>query len=296
MAKFCVYCGRPLEEGEVCQCRNISAQATPLKAEEKVAQANILPSKAGKYVQGLWHFIRQSFQAPVQAMRSFAASADVNEAFGLIGIQAIAFGLFMVVLCSKLSDVLTTALYGGLSSIGSLFSWASGNLFENSDAIADLGRFPMGKIFFLSLLLAAVSAFLFAGILLMFSKVFKGQTTYRHMLCVSGANSLASAPFLLLGIVGLWINFELGIGIACLSLFLQPYFTLEALNGLEIVEKDKSVYFCFLSFAVLALAMLLVAKQIYPQYLPTGLTSLLDEAKVYADDASGVLGEFFGNS
>lgn len=296
MAKFCVYCGRSLEEGEECHCRDISSRAVPSKTEEKVAQAVVSASKAGGYLQGLWSLIKRSFRAPSQMMRSFAASADSNAALGLIGIQAIVFGLFMDAFCSQITAALADALQRISFAVGSIFGRSSGNSFGNSDDIANLVKFPMGKIFFLSLILAVAAALLFAGILLVFSKIFKGQATYRHMLCVSGANSLAAAPLLLLGIVGLWINFKLGIGLACLSLLLQPYFTFEALNGTAAVEEDKSVYVCFLSFAVLTLVMLFVVKQVYPQYLPTGLTSLLNEAKSYTNNASSLLNGLVGGS
>lgn len=295
MAKFCVYCGRALQEGEICHCRSVAQQAVPSKTEGAVAAAIVSASKAGGYLRTLWDLVKKSFRAPARMLRSFAASGDAKAALGLVGAQAILFALFMDVLCSRITASFLGAVKGASSTLGALFGSSFSSL-ENSEEFQSLFQFPLGKIFFLSLVLAVAAAFLFAGLLLLFSKAFKSRTTYRHMLCVSGANSLAAAPFLLVGILGLLINIRLGIGIVCLGFLLQPYFTFEALNGTAAVEEDKSVYVCFLSFAVLTLVMLFVAKQIYPQYLPTELKSTLDGLKSHTDDASSLLSSLFGRS
>lgn len=288
MAKFCVYCGRPLKEGEVCTCRNQSQQAAPSTTGQAVAVPSASASKASVYLKALWDLIKKSFKAPAQMLGSFASSADSKMALGLIGVQAISFGLFMDVFCSRITSVALNLLNKIASALGE-----SDTNEESIQQVAGLVKFPLGKIFFLSLALSVLEALIFAAILLLFVNIFKGKTTYKHMLCVSGANSLAAFPFMLLGIVGMWINFRFGLGLAVLSLILQPYFTYEALNGVETVDRNKSIYVCFLSFAAMTIIVSFIAKQVYPMYLPDELKSVVNELSSQTESASYFLNQLF---
>lgn len=273
MAKFCVHCGRPLQEGEVCPCQKQAAQQqqTPVPAA---------PSGAAIYVKQLWSLIKRIFQAPSSMLKSFAASADSNTALGLIVVHALAFALFMLTLFGRIG-----------ASIASIADKASSE-FGNNVQLQEMIKFPLAKIFFLSLFLSFGVACLFAAILLFFNKtVFKADSTYKHMLCVSGGSGIASVPFLLVGILALLLNLKFGLCVASFGVILQLIFTFNALKGTSQISENKSAYVLFLSFAVLQIAILIIIRIFYPMYLPDALVSALKQLKSGFDFFS-LLGSF----
>lgn len=294
MAKFCVYCGKPLQEGEVCSCRAQNDQQTvpttgetPQASQDqqipRVPQAAPNPTAvaAQAYLKQLWLLIVNIFKAPVSAAKSFAGSGDFRAAWGLVVIRALSFALFLTALCLRIS----AAVLDGLRSFSS-------SLLGSTQAQSVL-KFPLAKVFFLALITSFGIACLFAAILLLFNKVlFKTETDYLHMLCVSGVNSMAGAPFLLAGMLLLFLNVNLGICVALLGLILQPIFTVFALEGTSQIDRNKSVYTAFFSIAILMVCVCVVARLTYSMYLPDDLKAVINQVK----SGSDLLGSYIGKS
>lgn len=293
MAKFCVNCGRPLQEGEVCNC---TAQQPPVEqaapqqpvqqyipqqppvqqaAPQQPVQQYIpqqqpvqqsapqpavpaqpaAPSPAATYFKNMWDIVLGVVKTPAATLKSFAASGDTKTAIGFIAAYSILLSLFMLVLASK---------------IGSLFSGLF-SMFSSSSI-----KWPMAKIFFLTLIMAAGLAFLFAAILLLFNKtVFKADTTYAKMLCVASAKSLAAAPFIAVGILIGLIYVSWGIVFISFGMLLAYFFVAAALKGASEIDDDKALFTLFLSFAVLLIATYIVVRIGFPSCLPSYSTSAL---------------------
>lgn len=267
MAKFCVYCGRPLQEGEVCTCKDQAAQqATPPAAPvsdttPSAAQSTpVTPGAAQIYIKHIWELIKKSFQAPSSMLRSFAASGDNKTAFGLIGMRALAFALFMLVLCSRITASITAV-------VGKIYS-----------GIQDYIQFPLAKVFFLSLIISFGVACLFAALLLLFNKyVGKAETTYNNMLCVSAGSGIAVIPFLLAGILLMFLNLNLGFCIAFFGPVLALIFAFAALPGASQIDSNKSIYVLFAATAILLIAVYIIIKLFSPMFLPDGLANGMKE-------------------
>lgn len=269
MAKFCVYCGRPLQEGEVCTCKNQAAQQTtppstpaPDTTPFAAQSAPVAPGAAQIYIKHIWELIKKSFQAPSSMLRSFAASGDSKTAFGLIGIRALAFALFMLVLCTRITSSIKTMvdkLYSGIS---------------NNQQFQDYIQFPLAKVFFLSLLISFGVACLFAALLLFFNKyVGKAETTYKNMLCVSAGSGIAVIPFLLAGILLMFLNLNLGFCIAFFGPVLGLIFAFAALPGASQIDSNKSVYVLFAASVILLIAVYILIKLFFPMFLPDELVN-----------------------
>ncbi|MCY1712685.1 hypothetical protein [Caproiciproducens galactitolivorans] len=263
MAKFCVYCGRPLQEGEVCTCKNQAArQMTPPSTPapdttpSAAQSAPVTPGAAQVYIKHIWELIKKSFQAPSSMLRSFAASGDSKTAFGLIGIRALAFALFMLVLCTRITSSI-------MAIVGKIYS-----------GIQDYIQFPLAKVFFLSLLISFGVACLFAALLLLFNKyVGRAETTYNNMLCVAAGSGIAVIPFLLAGILLMFLNLNLGFCIAFFGSVLGLIFALAALPGASQIDSNKSVYVLFAASVVLLIAVYILIKLFFPVFLPDGLVN-----------------------
>ena len=277
MAKFCVHCGRPLQEGEVCSCRNQSAPPTPeVRPEPQAAQ----PAAAAGTASICWQLVKDSFRAPASVLPAFAASGDRNTALLLLGARAVSFALFMTVLCNQIK----TSIH---SMMGSLSSFASGS---GADQYLD---FPLGKIFILSLLLSAAAALLFAGLLLVFSKyVYKADTTYDRMLCVSAAGGVAGIPFLLAGLLILFLSIKFGLYLAAFGILLQLLFVSCAFRKAGALDGSRSIYALFLSLAVQVIILAVFVKVFSPMYLPDALQEAIKQMQSSMANGGGLANLF----
>lgn len=291
MAKFCVYCGRPLQEGEECNCRAEKAQAGSEQQQEtaslvtappvQTADAHVAVGAAQTYLKHLWLSVVSIYRAPCNAPKAFSASGDVNTAWGFLVLHALSFALFLTVLCARIS-----------ASILGLFPIVSDN-----ETVKGFFQFPLAKVFFLALVSSFALACLFAAILLLSQKVFfKVNTTYRHMLLVSGTEGLAAVPFLLAGMLLLFLNINFGICVALVGLILQPVFTFFALQGASPSNPDKSVYSVLISLVLLAVCMLIVTRITYSMYLPDQLKEAYEQIKSGTGNLQNLLGSLIGGS
>lgn len=266
MAKFCVKCGKPLEEGEVCSCQvqQPVQQATtsqPIVAQAPVMQQPVAPSAAGIYLKRLWAVAIGIFKAPATMLQSFVAAGDIHVALGFIIAHALAFAIFLTVFFNNIGSRISNAMGLYSSMLG-------------SSSVSDSMKFPLVTIFFVTLLLTFGLACLFAAILLLFNKtVFKAETTYNHMLCVVSAKSIAVVPFMLVGILVAfisinWASFFVGAGI-----LLAYFYVATALKGASAIDENKAIYTLFLSFVLFAIATGIVIAIFYSMYLPSGIKS-----------------------
>lgn len=142
MAKFCNMCGKPLEEGEVCDCQNQVAEAAPAADASQgeytaPSQAVTQPQNQGQFNQGQQQFNQGQFNGgaqfnagqfnqgpsqanafvnkvigivknPVEEIRNIAYSGNNTDSFILLGVGAVLYiiglALAMLKLHLKLGD------------------------------------------------------------------------------------------------------------------------------------------------------------------------------------------------
>lgn len=182
MAKFCKFCGTPLEEGQVCSCQ--ASQAAPAAAP--VATAAPAPSAAA----GLLNKLKNAFLSYVKAPEATVQKA-VNE------------------------DIKIPAIFAGINALAAfLFLWKLlGGIFGPIDeALGELGAaFGGGKSvgvtypFFLLLLSGILLAAIFIGLsalgLFCASKLTKKALTIQQSFTVAAYNSIFPTLLLVVGIL-----------------------------------------------------------------------------------------------
>lgn len=139
MAKFCNMCGKPLEDGEVCDCQNQAAEPVQSEQGEYTApsQAVTQPQNQGQFNQGQQQFNQGQFNSgaqfnagqfnqgpsqanvlvnkvigivknPVEEIRNIAYSGSNTDSFILLGVGAVLYiiglALAMLKLHLKLGD------------------------------------------------------------------------------------------------------------------------------------------------------------------------------------------------
>lgn len=286
MAKFCVFCGRPLQEGETCDCRSHSS-TDPASKQNGVPTAPVedssVPVAKSFAAGGLhtdWEWIKKIFSKPASVLPKFVQSGDRKAAFIFLVLRAVSFALLLLVLCSRIGNSLQQVVN------------ALPNLFNMNNMIAGrFIKFPLVNVFFLSLFLSALASFAFAGILLFFVKVvFHGNAGYDKMLCVSSAGGLAATPFLLAGMLVLFINLSAGLIIAAFGLVLQILFIVSAFGESSALNENTSLYALLLALAVQLILIAVLFGIFAPMYLPNALKSLIDLLKNAIHGAGSVTG------
>jgi H2-forming N5,N10-methylenetetrahydromethanopterin dehydrogenase-like enzyme len=262
MAKFCTKCGKQLEEGEVCSCQAQQAQQTQQAQVQQVqVQQNqgAASNKVGVFFSRFFKVTLQIVKTPADMLKKFVQASDIEVAFGYIGVQALAVSLFIVALFSKFNSFVDSfGLFGSFLKMDSI-------------------KVSLVKIFFVTLVVAIGISFIFAAVLLLFSKVvYKGETDYKKMICVAGAKSLAAAPFTLVGFILSFANVGCGIFFLSLGAILGYYYVAAAIKGAVTLDDNKTIYTLFFTFAVMIVVMFIIFKMVMPMYLPSSINSMKD--------------------
>ena len=169
MGNFCTKCGRPLAEGEICNCQSQSApqpQQTTTPPPQPMAPPKENIVKKG--FQNMWEALKTLFKNPAEAAAVLAKEENWLVAIILSGVQALFMGLLAL-------------------------AYTGRHLHANS----------------LSMLLAFLSAFIISlalsailmGASFGMGKALKGTLSFRKSLSLMGIRSFVLLPFTLLGLI-----------------------------------------------------------------------------------------------
>lgn len=187
MAKFCKFCGSPLEEGQVCSCQ--ASQAAPVAvATEAAPAAPASPNLFAKLKSAFLSYLR-------------APSATVGKALNdgvqipaiLAGVNALAAFLFVWKLIGGFLSSIVDAISDAMSGI-------SGMLGGNASVDLEV-TYPIFVLLLGGILLAVVFIGLSALGLFGAAKLTKKELTIQQSATVAAYNSVIPSLLLLLGIL-----------------------------------------------------------------------------------------------
>ncbi len=185
---FCTKCGKPLADGEICNCQ-ANAQPVYQQPAQPVYQQPVQPqyqqpvqtvyvqaqpSAAGIFFKKLWNGITETILHPTQSAKKMVAEADIKFSMCYIGISSFLVGLYFLFYTLKIDD--------------------------RSNGYADISIFPA---FLLSMLISFGLSCAAPAFIMMFVKAFKGNTDYNKMLALSGVESIFVAPLALISMLSL---------------------------------------------------------------------------------------------
>ena len=201
---FCKFCGKELQDGEVCGCAG-SQQAAAAQAQQTSGAAQAatdqmssqvnagqadaagaqgtqfntaqMQQKANEYMQqgmeaagNAWKNLLGIFKSPAQEGRAYVAESDMTVSLILIVLQAVIAGLFGL--------ICTTRINAAFSGITSYFS---SNKYQVSNA----------KGFFVTLIFSVVLSAVFALIFFAAGKIVKADIDYKKALAITSVRSAA---------------------------------------------------------------------------------------------------------
>lgn len=208
---FCKYCGRQLQDGEVCTCQQAQQSAGAAQPQQMDAVKKAGANAALDYV----NVLKGVFTSPVETVSAFVAKANVIMIAILIGGQAIInmlTRLFDMLIANSKAKVTT-----GSKELDSLLS-------SYYSSYTNTKPYPAGSIFknmLLEILLVAVAAAVIALVVMLLAKAFnKANVTYMQGLAVYAITAVLGIPAELLS----WVTGLTSVGFidrisSCVTVF-----------------------------------------------------------------------------
>ena len=208
---FCKYCGKQLQDGEVCTCQQAQQSAGAAQPQQMEAVKKAGANAALDYV----NVLKGLFTSPVETVSAFVAKANVIMIAILIGGQAIInmlTRLFDMLIANSKAKVTT-----GSKELDSLLS-------SYYSSYTNTKPYPAGSIFknmLLEILLVAVAAAVIALVVMLLAKAFnKANVTYMQGLAVYAITAVLGIPAELLS----WVTGLTSVGFidrisSCVTVF-----------------------------------------------------------------------------
>lgn len=282
MAKFCAYCGTPLEEGAVCSCRQqaapaqaeTAATATPVQPQVAPQQVNQVPPVQPQYqqAQGMPY---QQYAQPVAAKPAFDFNGFINTFIKtLAGIftkpkttakefvesKNFIAGLIMVGLNTFISAIFALIFFARMNSkLSVLLGIFGGSI-----------KFPIFKIFAITFLFSLIISAAFFGLNALIGVMFKENYDVKSALCVTGIRSIVCVPITVLAIILSLMNPAVGVVCYFFGALVAAIYVQQALS----VSLEKTAQYQVYINIVLCLVMLIVFYVLFRigsgAYLPEG--------------------------
>lgn len=220
-----------------------------------------MKEKSGAFLKDTLEAWLSIVKAPVTAGQEFVQSKKLQAGIGLIVFQAILTGIFGILLCSTINDVI---------GIGS-------SLFGSSDSSS--------INLFLAFLLSVIGSLAFTaarvGLILGGVKIFKGTAEWQDLACLCGVRAVGISLMQIISIIMYFINKAYGVEIFVFGCVLGLIFILPGMLECTGVNKDKGIYM-ILIVSVLSLLVLYILYKIgIPMYLPSDLKKGFDLKDIY---------------
>lgn len=250
MAKFCSQCGRPLEDGEICNCtqennaggdgmetNNTQTNSTETNSTEtKNTQENRAQSDTAaaakeaaknaadngvKYAKNVFAKIGPMFKNPIGEIKRMAAADKLEEPMTLVVLN--------IVIVFIVSIILMLSLHIRLGKIlGDYAMWIS---------------IPYVKIVFSLTLIVAAIDFISAGLLLLSAKVFfREETSFAKILSVIGGSLLIQTVALVLGAVVMIVSSWLGSIVIYAGVILSALVQIMSYYEVSTLSMSKKLY------------------------------------------------------
>lgn len=254
MAGFCENCGRPLADGEVCNCVNRNAYRIP-NTQTNMQQNFNQPTTAAAQSTKTSEFVSQTKNAigefipvikhPVTKTQELASSG--NSSVGIAGMIAkmAVYVLMIAILWNKLIDFVMDIDY----------------FYKEDDVIELLEELGLSlpKLILFAVLLTVGYDLLKALLLKVFTlNVCKGNTSLSEMITVVGVQSIFSAMLLLVAMLVSLMATSWGIGACVLMASAVAVVGAVCYASVAPGDKDKKLYAYMIVSVIMAVAAFVV--------------------------------------
>lgn len=262
---FCRYCGRKLEDGEVCTCQQ--AQQNQAQAQQQAApQQNVqyqAPQQAapqpgaapavsvqGKQVlDALLKDLIDLVKAPGTSAQGYVRRGDVTVSVIFLLLQGICSAIFALFCIGKINSLIALG----------------GSMTQNI-------KFSGVGAFFLTLLYTVIFEAVLAGLYFGVGKLLGGQLRFQEALSIVSMRSVILVPVILVSCLVFLLNISAGIVFYYFAGALAGViFLVAGSNGIANLTPDRKVYLNLIVTVVFTLIFLFLGTKLLPSYVPSSL-------------------------
>lgn len=270
MAKFCIHCGKPLEEGEVCSCQQDTVENETPQQTADTENSTSSPindttdnasnaTKSNEFMEKLkliFTKFTDYFKSPTNTVKDFAAKNDSIYGILMICINLIVVFLLMLILINSATNVLNSIPF--ISFFGGLLS-------DSAFSIA-----------LMITVLFAAYYFAMAGMLTLTTKtMFKGNITFRESVSIVGVNAFINAFVLIGSVIIMQISPTLGAIVLYLGFLYSSLIEYVSYIEMADIPSDKKVYALLISLVCVILAVF-IARAVMSSIIGPSYSSSLD--------------------
>ena len=297
MAKFCMYCGRPLAEGEVCNCQNnANTQETAPQTTDTNTQANAPAAEANAQPDNT------NAQAQTAAQNDYNQGANPNQNFNQSGPipnqnfnqgfnqnyngnQGMPYGAAPQ---QAHSSELGNKIKFVFSKIAGMFKSPSATIKEfiaKDDlhygaimmAINIIGVFiislieflylnnklydmlPVAKLLLVTVIIAVINTFGAAGLLYAFTnKTFKSNTSIAHIFAIKGVTSVLSVCLQVVTIIFTLLSAKLGLVLSVVAfIYTSVIFIANYVETVKL-DTDKKSYALLITYSIVFIVEVII--------------------------------------
>lgn len=315
---FCMYCGKQLEDGEICSCQSggnsmeiptenpteipMQTAGIRLDKQQPFEQPNMQQGTQQSFSQQGVQFAGQQINQQ-QYQEKFNQAKEVSGAYlqqlwgALLGMlkRPAEEGKRFAALGDKKLAIGFFAIQAILSGIFSMVIFGKVNAVEKA-AASFMGKvdskylFSLPKAFLLTIIGSMLLSFAVAGLLYAGVKILKGSTTFWKMACVAAAGSAGISILLLVSIIITFLNVTWGISIFALSSLVGLIFMIPVLQSGAALSENAQVYMISAVAILSIVAYFILFKVGMPLYVPSGLKDSYKDIM----ESLGNLGSFSG--
>lgn len=237
------------------QARQAAAQATQSASQAASQAGNILNETFGHFLLIL--------KAPSTAGSNFVAAASMKASCAMVLIQAIAAGLFSLLIANKINGLAGTAR-----------GWLGG---MSNNTKMDL--ISSAKAFFITMLMSIIFALLFAMLSWGVAGLSKAKTNFNQMLAVSGARAAFLIPVTIISIVVFLINPVMGIAAFFIGgTFFSMASQMESLHGVMGMDHNTKTYLVVIMMIIFCGIVGVLTVKVMPQTLSSYYLKAIGDA------------------
>lgn len=297
MAKFCMYCGRPLAEGEVCNCQNnANTQETAPQTADTNTQANAPAAEANVQPDNT------NAQAQTAAQNDYNQGANPNQNFNQGGPipnqnfnqgfnqnynenQGMPYGAAPQ---QAHSSELGNKIKFVFSKTAGMFKSPSATIKEfiaKDDlhygaimmAINIIGVFiislieflylnnklydmlPVAKLLLVTVIIAVINTFGAAGLLYAFTnKTFKSNTSIAHIFAINGVTSVLSVCLQVVTIIFALLSAKLGLVLSVVAfIYTSVIFIANYVETVKL-DTDKKSYALLITYSIVFIVEVII--------------------------------------
>lgn len=265
MSKFCIHCGKQLEEGQECDCQaeNNAAEPKPADVQQAVSAPNPPQNGGGTldFVKNMFKFSVEFLKDPIGHIKTVAQNEDYKVGLFFVGLQALATAILLLIAIEKASGLL-------------------GSVLGDLGRLLDLGGYrrdiPYFSIFIKVLLIVIAQFFLTAGIFYGLGKLlFKGTGSFKAIMGAMGVATIPTTIIVLFSIIAvpvitmtfLKIATYLFVFSASIAALLNFVAAREALK----ITESKMVYLIPTGYIIYTFIVSLIAQEIAGKSIMKGL-------------------------